>query len=201
MGKLVRGIDIREHGSGNAGGTNVIRVLGLPAGIAVILLDGFKGYIAPMFIAKLMYGALPFHNGTPFEDMTVVRIISGCSAILGHVWTVFAGFRGGKGIATAAGVLIGLAPIEMLVSIGIFSVVFVISGYVSLGSISAALTFPLAMLARHNVFHADLDGYHTLIYFAIGISLLLMFTHRGNIKRLREGTERKLKPGTVSANK
>ena len=108
------------------------------------------------------------------------------------MWTAFGGFRGGKGIATAGGVLLGLATIELLVAIGVFSLVFLLSRYVSLGSIMAAIALPLAMLARHNVFHADLEGYHTLIFFSIGISLLLIYTHRENIKRLLAGTEHRL---------
>jgi acyl phosphate:glycerol-3-phosphate acyltransferase len=190
--KLSAGLDIRDHGSGNAGGTNVIRVLGLRAGLVVIIFDILKGYAAPMFVAKLMDGPFPFNNRTPFEDYTVVQIIAGCAAILGHVWTMFSGFRGGKGIATACGVLLGLAPIELTVSVTIFIIVFVVSGYVSLGSISASMAFPLAMLLRHNVFHADLDGYHTLIYFSVGIAILLVYNHRANIKRLVAGTEHKL---------
>src|SRR5262245_43394874 len=102
--RLRKGIDIREHGSGNAGGTNVIRIFGWKAGVVVIALDILKGYVATMVVTKLMYGALPFNNATPFEDITVVRIIAGCAAILGHVWTAFGNFRGGKGIATAGGV-------------------------------------------------------------------------------------------------
>jgi glycerol-3-phosphate acyltransferase PlsY len=192
VSKLAHGIDIREHGSGNAGGTNVIRVLGLKTGVLVILFDMFKGYAASMLVAKLFYGPIPFNNRTPFEDYTVVQIISGCAAILGHTWTAFAGFRGGKGIATACGVLLGLAPIESLVSLGIFVFVFVMFRIVSLGSISAALSFPLAMFARHNVFHADLYGYNTLIYFSLGITLLLVYNHRSNIKRLLEDREHRL---------
>lgn len=190
--KLARGIDIRHHGSGNAGGTNVIRVLGWKAGVMVILIDILKGYIATMVITKLMVGPIPFNNRTPFEDLTVIRIIAGCAAILGHVWTAFGGFRGGKGIATAGGVLLGLATIEVLVAIGVFSVVFIVSRYVSLGSISGAVAFPVAMFFRHNIFHADLQGYNTLIFFSIGISLLLLFTHRSNIRRLIAGTENRL---------
>jgi acyl phosphate:glycerol-3-phosphate acyltransferase len=190
--KLARGIDIRNHGSGNAGGTNVIRVLGWKAGVSVIAFDILKGYIATMVVTQLMTGPMPFANRTPFEDITVIRIIAGCAAIIGHVWTVFGSFRGGKGIATAGGVLIGLATIEMAVALGVFSVVFLLSRYVSLGSISAAMAFPLAMFFRHNLFHADLQGYHTLIFFSIGISLLLLFNHRSNIKRLLSGTEHRL---------
>jgi len=190
--KLVKGIDIRNYGSRNAGGTNVIRVLGWKAGVLVILIDILKGYIATMLITKFMVGEMPFRNLTPFEDITVIRIIAGCAAILGHIWTAFGGFRGGKGIATAGGVLLGLATIEVLVSMGIFAMVFILSRYVSLGSISGAIAFPLTMFFRHNVFNAYLQGYNTLIFFSIGISLLLLYTHRANIKRLVSGTEHRL---------
>jgi glycerol-3-phosphate acyltransferase PlsY len=190
--KVLHGIDIRNHGSGNAGGTNVMRVIGWKAGAVVILIDILKGYIATMVITKLMYGGLPFINRTPFEDITVVRIIAGCAAILGHIFTAFSSFRGGKGIATAGGVLVGLATIEVIMAVSVFAVVFLLSRYVSLSSISAAISFPLAMLARHTIFHAELEGYHTLIFFSIGISLLLIYTHRSNIKRLLAGTEHRL---------
>ena len=192
VSRLSSGIDIRDHGSGNAGGTNVFRVIGWKYGLFVVLIDILKGYLATIVITKLMVGDLPFNNRTPFEDITVVRIIAGCAAILGHIWTAFGRFRGGKGIATAGGVLLGLATIEVLVALGVFAVVFTISRYVSLGSISAAVTLPLAMLARHNIFHAELQGYHTLIFFTVGIALLLLFTHRANIKRLLAGTEQRL---------
>jgi acyl phosphate:glycerol-3-phosphate acyltransferase len=191
--RITRGIDIREHGSGNAGGTNVFRVVGWKYGLLVVAIDILKGYLATILIPKLMIGDLPFNNRTPFEDITVLRIIGGCSAILGHIWTAFGQFRGGKGIATAGGVLLALATVEVLVALGVFAVVFIISRYVSLGSISAAISFPLAMLARHNIFHAQLQGYNTLIFFSIGITLLLLYTHRSNIKRLLEGTENRLR--------
>lgn len=190
--KFVRGVDIRNFGSGNAGGTNVIRLLGWKVGVFVIALDIFKGYVATMLVTKLMYGPIPFTNVTPFEDITVIRIIAGTAAILGHIWTAFGGFRGGKGIATAGGVLLGLATVEVLVSLGIFALVFVLSRYVSLGSISGAVAFPATMFFRHNVCKVDLQGYNTLIFFSIGIALLLLYTHRMNIKRLIEGTENRL---------
>jgi len=192
VSKLARGIDIRDHGSGNAGGTNVIRVLGWKVGLLVIAIDIVKGYVATMIVTKLMYGPIPFNNRTPFEDITVIRTIAGCSAVLGHVWTAFGNFRGGKGIATAGGVLFALAPVELFVAFGVFVTVFVLSRYVSLGSISGAVSFPLAMLFRHNIFHAELYGYHTLIFFSIGLSLLLVYTHRSNIRRLIAGTEHRL---------
>jgi glycerol-3-phosphate acyltransferase PlsY len=187
-----RGIDIRQFGSGNAGGTNVFRVLGWKAGTFVVLADITKGLIATMLLSRLMYGPIPFENLTPFDDYTLVQIIAGCAAILGHIWTVFAGFRGGKGIATAGGMLLGLAPLEVAISLGVFAIVLLVSNYVSLGSLSAAVAFPLTMFFRENVFMAGIEGYNTLIFFSIGISLLIIYTHRSNIKRLLKGTESKI---------
>ena len=192
VSKLHKGIDIRQYGSGNAGGTNVFRVLGWKAGVFVILMDMAKGLVATMVISRLMYGSLPFENATPFDDFTLVQIIAGCAAIFGHVWTLFAGFRGGKGLATAGGMLIGVAPVEVGVSLVIFTIAFVITHYVSAGSLSAALTFPLTMFFRENVFMVDVHGYNTLIFFSIGISLLIFYTHRANIKRLLRGTENRV---------
>jgi glycerol-3-phosphate acyltransferase PlsY len=192
VARQVRGIDIRQHGSGNAGGTNVFRVLGWKAGVFVILMDMGKGLFATIVLARLMYGPIPFENRTPFDDFTVVQIIAGCAAILGHVWTLFAGFRGGKGIATAGGMLLGIAPVEVAVAFGVFSLVLLVSHYVSLGSLSAAVAFPLTMFFRENIFMVDIEGYKTLIFFAIGISLLIIYTHRANIKRLLAGTENRI---------
>jgi len=192
VARKARGIDIRQHGSGNAGGTNVIRVLGWKAGTLVILLDISKGLIATMLIARMMQGPIPFANKTPFDDFTLVQIIAGCAAILGHIWTLFAGFRGGKGIATAGGMLIGVAPVEVAVSFGVFAIVFLVSHYVSLGSLSAAVAFPLTMFFRENVFLVEIEGYHTLIFFSLGISLLIIYTHRSNIRRLLKGTENRI---------
>ncbi len=192
VGKLRKGIDIRQYGSGNAGGTNVIRVLGWKAGVFVIIMDMAKGLLATMVISRLMYGPIPFENKTPFDDFTVVQIIAGCAAILGHIWTLFAGFKGGKGIATAGGMLVGIAPVEVAVSLGIFFVVLLVTHYVSLGSLSAAASFPLTMFFRENVFMVDVQGYNTLIFFSIGISLLIFYTHRANIQRLLRGTENRI---------
>jgi len=192
LSKLSHGIDIRDHGSGNAGGTNVARVLGWRAGIFVILIDILKGYAATQLIPRLMYGPIPFENRTPFEDFTVIQIIAGCAAIIGHIWTAFGSFRGGKGIATAAGMLVGVAPVEVGVSLVVFSLVFLVTHYVSLGSLSAAVAFPLTMFFRENVFMVAVPGYNTLIFFSIGISLLIIFTHRANIRRLLKGTENKI---------
>jgi glycerol-3-phosphate acyltransferase PlsY len=189
IGKWFKGKDIRREGSKNLGSTNAFRVLGWKLGLLVQVIDIAKGAIATLLISKLFYGALPFENRTPFEDITVVQIIAGISAIIGHVWTVFAGFKGGKGINTAAGMLLSLAPVDAGISIGIFVVVLVFSGYVSLGSIAAAFAFPSTMFIRENIFDVQIDGYHTLIYFSIAVCVFLIYNHRANIKRLMHGEE------------
>ncbi|MDL1892327.1 glycerol-3-phosphate 1-O-acyltransferase PlsY [Sphingobacteriales bacterium CHB3] len=191
VAKSRKGIDIRQHGSGNAGGTNVIRVLGWKTGAFVIVCDMAKGLFATMVISQLLF-VLPFASNPPFNDFTVVQIIAGCVAMLGHIWTLFAGFKGGKGIATAGGMLIGIAPVEVSVSLGVFMIVFLISHYVSLGSLTAATTFPVTMFLRENVFMVDIQGYHTLIWFSIGVSLLIIYTHRSNVQRLLRGTENRI---------
>jgi glycerol-3-phosphate acyltransferase PlsY len=192
LSKAVKGIDIRNYGSGNAGATNVARVFGWQLGGLVTFLDGLKGLIATQLIARLMYGPIPFNNRTPFEDFTVIQIIAGTAAVIGHVWTLFAGFRGGKGIATATGMMVGIAPIELGISAAVFAAVFLISRYVSLSSLCAVTAFPCTMFVRANVFHASIQSYNTIIFLSLGVVAFLIFNHRSNIKRLIEGTERKM---------
>ena len=188
VSKTFRGFDIRTKGSGNMGSTNAFRVLGWKLGLLVQILDVAKG-LGAVLVATYLFNGLPFHNATPFQDITIFRIIAGVSAVLGHVYTMFAGFKGGKGISTAAGMLIGVAPVEVAVAAGIFLLVVFASGYVSLGSIIAALTFPTTMFLRENAFGVNINGYNTLIVFAIGLALFLVYTHRTNIKRLLEKRE------------
>ncbi len=190
--KILKGIDIRHYGSGNAGGTNVVRVLGWGPGVFVIIIDALKGFVAAVVLARLFYGNFPLDNGTPFSDFTVIQIIAGISAILGHTWTVFAGFKGGKGIATAGGMLVGIAPVEVAIALGVFAIVVASSRYVSLGSVSAAVAFPLAMFVRANVFDVATRYYHSMIFFSIAISGFLIYNHRENISRLLRGQENRL---------
>ena len=192
ISKAVGGIDIRNHGSGNAGGTNVMRVLGWKYGLVVIFLDALKGAIAVVIISRLFYGPLPFENVSPFDDFTLVQIIAGISAVIGHIWTVFAGFKGGKGIATALGMLLTLITVDMLIAIGVFGLVVLISRYVSLGSILAAISVPATLFIRENLFHVDIPGYSTLFPFIIGVTALVIFTHRKNLIRLVNGNENKI---------
>jgi glycerol-3-phosphate acyltransferase PlsY len=189
VARWVKGIDIRTVGSGNIGSTNAMRILGWKWGLVVQLGDLAKGLFAVMLIARLHYGDFPFNNRTPFEEFTIVQIIAGLSAVLGHIFSVFLNFRGGKGINTAAGMLVGIAPIDISIAVLVFVLVLLATGYVSLGSISAATAFPTTMFVRFNFFHVDIPSYHTLIFFSIGTSLLLIYAHRSNIRRLLAGTE------------
>src|SRR5438067_2412175 len=111
VSKRFRGFDLRTKGSGNMGSTNAFRLLGWKLGLTVQALDLAKG-LGAVLLASVFFNGLPFHNATPFQDITVFRLIAGSAAILGHVFTIFAGFRGGKGVNTAAGMLIGVAPVE-----------------------------------------------------------------------------------------
>lgn len=188
ISKHFRGFDLRKKGSGNMGSTNAFRVLGWKLGLMVQILDLSKG-IAAVLVATFLFNGLPFHNQTPFQDITVFRFFAGIAAVIGHCYTVFAGFKGGKGISTAAGMLIAIAPVETAVAIGFFMLVVVASGYISLGSISAAVIFPTTMFVRQNVLGVDIYGYHTLIVGAIAISSFLIYRHRANIHRLLTNTE------------
>jgi acyl phosphate:glycerol-3-phosphate acyltransferase len=193
LSKWRHGFDIRSKGSGNAGGTNVFHVLGWKSGVFVIVTDALKGVVATTVVARLFWDpTLPFYNHTPFDDFTIIQMICGGAAVIGHVLTVFAGFKGGKGIATAAGMLIGIAPTEFAVSVVVFFIFFFAFRYVSLGSIMAAVAFPLSLIIRYNILSDEIHSYKTLVFFSTGIALFLIYSHRANIKRLLEGTERKI---------
>ena len=192
MSKLVKGIDIRKHGSGNAGGSNVFRVMGWKYGITVILLDATKGMIAVLLVSRLYFGNFPFPNATPFDDFTLVQIIAGLAAILGHIWTIFAGFKGGKGIATGLGILVSIVTIDMLLGLVVFAIVVGVSKYISLGSLAAAVSVPLFMIIRENIFGVDITGYGTILPLTIFLAFLVMFTHKANIGRLINGNENKI---------
>jgi glycerol-3-phosphate acyltransferase PlsY len=189
VGRWLKGVDIRTKGSGNIGSTNVMRTLGWKLGLLVQTGDVAKGLLAVLVIARLHYGDFPFNNRTPFDDITIVQIMAGIAAVLGHIFSVFLNFRGGKGINTAAGMLVGIAPIDISVALIVFALVLLSTGYVSLGSLSAATAFPTTMFIRFNVFNVDIPSYHTLIFFSIATTLLLFYAHRANIQRLLSGQE------------
>lgn len=183
------GFDIREKGSGNMGSTNIFRVLGWKWGMIVQVVDILKGLSAVLFVSHLFGGEMPFNNRTPFEDETVIKLIAGAAAVLGHIFSMFVNFRGGKGINTAAGMLVALAPVDVGIAAACFFIAVTISGYISLGSIIAAIAIPVAMIFRYNILHDNIPGYHTIVYFAAAIALVVIYTHRANIRRLASGTE------------
>lgn len=186
VGKLVKGIDIRNYGSGNPGGTNVIRVVGLGWGIFVILFDAFKGFFATYFIAKWFYGDASILN------LTTLQIIAGCSAVIGHIWTIFAGFKGGKGVSTSAGMLLGIAPVDLLISLLFFVIIVALTRYVSLGSIISAILFPFIIIFTEKILKLEHSDFFTLLIFGSLIAVLIVYRHRSNIKRLIAGNENKL---------
>jgi len=183
LSKLLRGIDIREHGSGNAGGTNAMRVLGWRIGSVVMLIDVAKGVVATLFISKIIIDPVPLQS-------EVVQIIAGMSAIFGHIWTIFAGFRGGKGVGTAAGMLIGLYPLAALICLIIFVITLLIGRIVSVSSMTAAISLPIVLLIL-NTF-TNYSTSNILLYFSIFVAVLIVFTHRSNIQRLINGEENRV---------
>lgn len=189
IGKIFKNIDIRKHGSGNLGSTNAFRTLGVPCGILVQILDIGKGLLVVLIVSVFFYNNLPFENLTPFDDITLVKIIAGISAVIGHTFSVFVSFKGGKGINTTVGMLISLAPIDVSISIGFFVIILIFSGYVSLGSIIASFMLPLTMFIRENIFKVEIYGYKTLFVFSLIVSVFLLYNHRENIKRLLTGRE------------
>ncbi|MBN1541901.1 glycerol-3-phosphate 1-O-acyltransferase PlsY [candidate division KSB1 bacterium] len=184
VAKKLRGIDIRQHGSGNAGGTNVFRVLGWKPGLFVMLVDAFKGFIAAYWVSGLAFGT------TGMDDSTV-QLIAGCAAVFGHIWTLFAGFRGGKGVGTSAGMLLALYPQTLLICLAIFALVFAATRIVSIGSMTAAVAFPVVLSIQRFYFHQPVNS--VLYGFSFFAAALILYTHRSNIKRLVSGTENRFK--------
>ena len=179
-GKILKGIDIRDHGSGNAGATNVFRVLGWKAAFAVGFIDIFKGFAATVFISGIVFGDIPL-------SQDIVRIIAGLSSVIGHVWTVFGRFKGGKGVLTAVGMYFGLSPISMLICVAVGALVLIITRYVSASSLAGVVTLITVLSIRKYWLLHDID---TVLYiFTLFVCILIIFTHRSNIQRLINGTE------------
>lgn len=180
VGKRFYNIDVREYGSGNAGATNVFRVLGKKAGIPVLLIDVIKGFLAVniAYLSKYAVGSNQFIN---------LQLVLGIASLVGHIFPVFASFRGGKGIATLLGIIIAVYPYAALISIVLFLIVFLLSGYVSLGSMTAAVAFPIIVIF---VFKTHVPA---LIIFSILITIMVLITHQKNIERLLRREEPKTK--------
>ena len=178
IGYLFAGVDVRKTGSGNAGATNVYRVAGLAAAVIAGLLDALKG-VLPVLAAKML-----------FPNIEWLQIVVGLAAVIGHIFPVFAGFRGGKGVNTLLGMFIVLLPIEILLCLGVFALVFAITRIVSLGSMIAGVTLSVIALIEKYIMEKNMSS--LLLSACIAVTLLVLFTHRANIRRLVRGEEKKL---------
>lgn len=184
IGQIFYGTDVREYGSGNSGATNAFRVLGKKAGIAVLLIDSSKGWLS-VNLAILLHAVGISHllPGTgPFVDF---QLALGIAALLGHIFPVYVGFRGGKGIATLLGIILAVHPQAALASIAVFIVVLLITRYVSLSSMVAATAFPVVVIL---VFETAVSS---LVIFSLIIAILVLITHQKNIERLLRKEESK----------
>jgi len=181
VGKTFYKIDVREFGSGNAGATNTFRVLGKKAGIPVLIMDIFKGWLCVNYISFLTN--IPQSAEANFE----IKLAFGIAAVIGHLFPIYTGFRGGKGIATLLGLLIGLHSVAALYSILVFVIVFLISKYVSLSSIIASVAFPILVILILGSTNVSLN------LFAFFVPILSLITHQKNIERLLRGEETKIK--------
>jgi glycerol-3-phosphate acyltransferase PlsY len=175
-GKLGRGIDLREHGSKNLGATNVYRILGWKYAIPVALFDIAKGAIPVLFFAR--WAGAAEHSWLP--------VAVGGAAVLGHMFSPYVSFKGGKGVATAAGMFLALAPVAVLLAIVVWGICLWLTGYVSLSSIIAVLTVPLSisLLQPHSPY---------VFWASVALVALIIFAHRRNIRRLFEGTENRFR--------
>jgi len=169
--RLFRGIDLREHGSRNLGATNLYRVLGWRYAVPVGLLDAAKGLVPVLVFAPRV------------SSSELFALICGLVAVVGHVFSVFVGFKGGKGVATAAGVMLGLTPVALGVAVVVWAALVYLTGYVSVGSIAAAAIFPLA------VYLLEPPDQPAMLWLDIAVAAAIVWLHRGNIQRLFKGTE------------
>ncbi|MBO7194843.1 MAG: glycerol-3-phosphate 1-O-acyltransferase PlsY [Alistipes sp.] len=188
IGKKYYGIDIREHGSKNAGTTNMLRVLGKRAAIPVFILDFFKGFAAVSLFSMLRYDA-----DINAAWMINLKILGVFAAVLGHIFPIFANFKGGKGVATLVGAVTGIYPQIVLLCFAVWSLVFLFTHYVSLASMTAGCCFPaLVVIYSSTEWSRDNEVSFTFILFSFAVAILLLWSHRKNIQRLKEGTESKI---------
>lgn len=181
IGKAYYGVDIRQHGSGNSGATNTFRVLGKKPGTIVMLIDIFKGWVGTSLASLLV-----IFNLIEPENLVIYQLIMGALTVIGHIFPVYEKFKGGKGVATLLGMMLAIQPAVALLCMVIFVIVLFTSKYVSLGSMIAALAFPILLLLPR--FHPDNP---ILIVFGFILFAVVVLTHRKNINRLIQGEESK----------
>lgn len=184
--RLLKHEDVREKGSGNAGLTNVLRVYGKGAALTTLLCDLFKGVIA-VVAARIIVGDML--DITFFNDRIFIGYVAGLFVMLGHIFPIYYGFHGGKGVLLAATTLIAMDPLTCLLSVSVFAVVLAFTKYVSVGSISAAVAYPIFTIITQTL--RDTDGRIQNFIITLLISTLIIYMHKPNIKRLRAGTENK----------
>jgi acyl phosphate:glycerol-3-phosphate acyltransferase len=195
VSKLIYKTDVRDHGSGNAGATNIFRTFGWKPALFVTIVDIFKGWL-PTYLISIY----KFEGMLLSDHLDILMIVAGFSAVLGHTYTIFAGFKGGKGVATAAGMLIALFPIALPICIVVFILTLMSSGIVSLGSMLAATTLPIVVFLI-DAFSKDMNTSSTLKIFSILIAVFIVFTHRSNITKIKNGTENKFEKAIVFKRK
>jgi glycerol-3-phosphate acyltransferase PlsY len=189
--KALHGVDIRHYGSHNAGATNAFRVVGWQAGVLATIVDMGKGYLSAGVVASLIrIDPLPALGIFGWDGGVVMGLIAGLAAIVGHMFPIFARFEGGKGVNTAAGILLALTPLTMLYTMAVFALVLFSSRYVSLASLTAAVAFPTIAAVRRYGFGADLDP--SLIVVGLLIAAAIIVAHRSNIGRLLRGNENRV---------
>ena len=193
MTRVIKNIDIREHGSGNAGATNVFRVLGWKYAIFVLAFDILKGWLPTAVYATIIFQQLPV------PDQGLVQILCGFAAVIGHIFPIFSGFKGGKGVGSLIGVLLALYPLVFPLCLLIGVAVITTTGYVSLGSISAAIALPIIILILPKL--GLISPNLSLIVFSLLVPWLIIFTHRTNISRIRNGTENRFEKAIIFKNK
>ena len=179
IGRFFHGIDVREHGSFNAGATNTMRVLGLKTGIPVLIFDIFKGWLAVKY--AVIFGIFP-ESPMAFVQLSIAL---GIVAIIGHIYPIWAGFKGGKGVATVFGVLLALHPLATLCAAATFLLILFLTKYVSLGSVIAGISFPIWIIFVFS------SGNLYLNLFSCLVAVLIIVTHKKNLQRLFQGEEKK----------
>ncbi|MDR9416077.1 MAG: glycerol-3-phosphate 1-O-acyltransferase PlsY [Gracilimonas sp.] len=191
VGQIFHKMDIRNFGSGNLGTTNAFRNLGWKSGVSVLFLDFMKGFIPSFWIAMYAFEIGSGPIAPPgWEADAFLKITCGLFAVIGHMFPVFANFKGGKGAATACGMLYGIEPISIGISSVIFILIVFVTRYVSLASMTASFIYPISLLVMRYGFDYYVDG--SIIIFAILIASGIIYKHKSNITRLLNGTENKL---------
>lgn len=192
VGKAFKNVDLRQHGSGNLGATNTFRILGWKAGSVVSLIDFIKGFTAAAVFSGITAGSgqIPVvYSG--WETTAFLQIFAGIIAVIGHMYSIFAHMKGGKGVLTACGMLYAIEPVSISLALGLFITILLTTRYVSVASISAAFAYPLFLLMLRYGFELSIDGSLMVITAALAITIIVK--HRSNIQRLIAGNENRIR--------